>query len=90
MDLLYQTIPWQQHYHLLLPDDITTVLGPVPDKLVIGTGASGMMKVSEGVLEFCNNRGIKVEVYQTATAVERFNEAVEAGTVVLACFHLTC
>jgi hypothetical protein len=76
--------------HRLLLDDIITVLDPTPDKLVIGTGASGMMKVSEGVLELCKNRGIEVGVCQTATAVKQFNEAVEAGSVVAACFHLTC
>ncbi len=66
------------------------MLDPVPDKLVIGTGSSGMMKISVGVLELCKNCGIEVEAYQTAEAVEQFNDAVEAGTAVAACFHLTC
>lgn len=76
--------------HNLLPDDITTVLDVLPEKLVIGTGANGMMKVSEGVLELCNSRCIEVEVCHTADAVTGFNEAVEAGIVVAGCFHLTC
>lgn len=76
--------------HLLLPDDITTVLDPTLDKLVIGTGSSGMMKVSGEVLELCKNSGIEIEVFHTAKAVERFNEAVEADTAVAGCFHLTC
>ncbi len=81
---------WRAQGHSLLPDDITTVLDAAPEKLVIGTGASGMMRVSESVLELCKNRGIEVEVCRTAAAVTRFNEAAEAGTVVAACFHLTC
>lgn len=76
--------------HLLLPDDITAVLDTVPDKLIIGTGSSGMMKVSEAVLELFENRGIEVDVCKTATAIERFNEAVGADTAVAGCFHLTC
>lgn len=76
--------------HNLLLDDIITVLDTVPDKLVIGTGASGMMNVSGQVLELCKNHDIEVDVYNTAEAVERFNEAVEANLVVAACFHLTC
>lgn len=76
--------------HSLVPDDITTVLDAAPEKLVIGTGASGMMRVSESVVELCKNRRIEVEVCRTATAVTRFNEVVEAGRVVAACFHLTC
>ena len=81
---------WRAQGHSLLPGDITTVLDAAPEKLVIGTGASGMMRVSESMVELCKNRGIEVEVYCTATAVTRFNEAAEAGTVVAACFHLTC
>jgi hypothetical protein len=76
--------------HNLLPDDIPTVLDTPPEKLVIGTGANGMMKVSETVLELCNSRGIEVEICPTAKAVAQFNEAVETGTVVAGCFHLTC
>ncbi len=76
--------------HSLLPGDITTVLDAAPEKLVIGTGASGMMRVSDIVVELCRDRGIEVEVCRTAVAIKRFNEAAEAGTVVAACFHLTC
>ena len=76
--------------HNLLTDDITAVLNPAPDKLIIGTGSSGMMKVSMGVLELCKNNGIEVEVCHTDESVERFNDAVKAGSVVAACFHLTC
>jgi len=76
--------------HRLLIEDITTVLDMAPEKLVIGTGAYGMMSVSESVVALCKNRGIAVEVCRTDAAVIRFNEAVEAGTIVAACFHLTC
>lgn len=81
---------WRAQGHSLLPDDITTVLDATPEKLVIGTGASGMMKVSDGVVELCKNRGIEVEVCRTAAAVTRVNDAMEAGSVVAACFHLAC
>ena len=81
---------WRAQGHNLLPDDITSVLDAGPEKLVIGTGANGLMSVSESVLDLCENRGIEVEVYRTAEAVKRFNKAVEADRVVSACFHLTC
>ncbi len=58
---------WRSKGHSLLSDDITTVLDVPPEKLVIGTGANGMMKVSERVLELCNSLGIEVEIYPTAT-----------------------
>jgi len=81
---------WRTQGHHLLPGDITTVLDAVPEKLVIGTGASGLMRVSESVVELCEKRGIEVEACRTTTAVARFNEAAEAGIAVAACFHLTC
>ena len=81
---------WRPQGHNLLPDDITTLLDTDPEKLVIGTGAGGMMRVSERVVELCKNRGIEVEVCRTSVAVTKFNVAAEAGKVVAACFHLTC
>ena len=81
---------WRPQGHNLLPDDITTVIDATPEKLIIGTGASGMMRVSESVVELCKNRGIEVEMCRTALAMTKFNEAAEAGTIVAACFHLTC
>jgi len=81
---------WRAQGHNLVPEDIPKVLDAAPEKLVIGTGANGMMKVSESVLKLCRNRGIEVEVYRTADALRPFNENTEAGTVVAACFHLTC
>ena len=81
---------WRAQGHHIFPDDITTLLDTRPDKLVIGTGAMGMMSVSESVLELCEKRGIEVEVYRTASAVKRFNKAAKEGKIVAACFHLTC
>lgn len=81
---------WRAQGHRLLPGDIAMVLDAGTEKLVIGTGASGMMSVSESVLELCEKRGIEVEACRTAAAVTRFNEAVEADKAVVACFHLTC
>lgn len=76
--------------HSLCPDDIATILDAAPEKLIIGSGASGMMRVPESVLELCRSRGIEVEESRTALAMTKFNEASEAGKVVAACFHLTC
>jgi hypothetical protein len=82
---------WRRaHGHSLFADDISTVLDSAPKKLVIGTGYSGMMSVSDSVPELCRNRGIELEVCRTAEAMIKFNESSEAGTFVAACFHLTC
>ena len=82
---------WRRYKgHDLLPDDITTVFDVPFEKLIIGTGANGMMKVSDSLVGLCKNHGIEVDICPTAKAVIRYNEAVETGTVVVGCFHLTC
>jgi hypothetical protein len=81
---------WRAEGHRLIADDIAAVLDSAPAKLVIGTGADGLMRVSESVLQSCARRGIKVEACRTAEAVLRYNRAAEEGATVAACFHLTC
>ena len=81
---------WRVQGHRLQLDDITTALDSVPKKLIIGTGAIGLMRVSENVLNLCKKQKIEVVVCRTAMAVKRYNEATEAGIAVAACFHLTC
>ena len=81
---------WREQGHNLLPEDITTILDACPEMLIIGTGAMGLMKVSETLLNMCERRGIEVKVSRTAAAVKRFNEAAKENKVVAACFHLTC
>ena len=41
---------WRAQGHYLFPDDITSVIDAAPEMLVIGTGAMGLMKVSEALL----------------------------------------
>lgn len=76
--------------HELVPEDLPEVLADAPRRLVVGTGAGGLMSVSTGFAEACRSRGINVEVLPTGDAVARFNELAEAGDEVAACFHLTC
>ncbi len=81
---------WRSHGHSLLPADITTLIDTAPEKLIIGTGANGLMNVSESVSNLCKKCGTKVEAYRTAEAVARFNQEADERTTIAACFHLTC
>ncbi len=81
---------WRKQGHSLCLDDIKDVLRYSPEVLVVGTGAYGVMKVPESLIRDLEKRGLKVECYSTAKAVERFNELVEAGKKVAGAFHLTC
>lgn len=81
---------WRQTGHRLVPEDLLGLLDTQPDLFVIGTGASGMMIVSEDILDDCRRLGIEVAEAPTDEAVREYNRAVKRGVRVLACFHLTC
>ena len=80
----------RQRGHNLVPEDIISLLESAPQRLIIGTGNSGLMAVSPSVMERCHRIGTEVEVLSTGAAVKRFNEAAEGSVRVAACFHLTC
>ena len=72
-----------------MPDDLEEIIPHRPDRLIIGTGSFGVMKVPAGTLEFLGNHGIKPVVLQTGEAVEEFNRS-EPGGNIAAALHLTC
>ncbi len=76
--------------HDLVAEDIKTLLDPPPGRLIIGTGSSGLMRVSESVMEEGEQKGIRIEAFPTPEAVKQFNRAAKTDVPVAACFHLTC
>ncbi len=81
---------WRREGHYLYPEDIEDILSSDAEVLVVGTGAYGVMKIDPAVREACERRGMKLEAYKTAQAVERFNELSAQGVKVAGAFHLTC
>jgi hypothetical protein len=81
---------WRERGHNLTMHDIEKVLRDRPQVLIIGTGASGMMRISPGLHDECSQRGVTLEAYGTADAADRYNALAKAGTSVAAGFHLTC
>ncbi len=81
---------WRKSGHLLAVEDLETVIKAGPDILIIGCGASGLMKVGKQTLEFLRERNIRAEVFDTHKAVRRFNELRSEGKKVAAALHLTC
>ena len=57
--------------------------------LIIGTGASGMMKVLEEVSDYFNSKGIKVIEERTDEACKTYNSLCNSHDV-SAALHLTC
>jgi hypothetical protein len=79
---------WRRKGHALVLYDLEEVLEELPERLVVGTGASGQMRLDPGTLETLRSRGIDVEVASTPDAVRLFAEADPATTA--AALHLTC
>ena len=78
---------WRKSGHDLIEEDLEEVFAVTPPRLVVGTGAYGIMSVSDEVRERCEEADIELVVQKTADAVRTFNES-PAGTV--AALHLTC
>jgi hypothetical protein len=80
---------WRKSGHSLVPDDLLEIIPHKPDRLIIGTGSFGVMKVPPGTLEFLGNHGIEPVVMKTGEAVKEFNRS-EPGSNIAAALHLTC
>jgi hypothetical protein len=79
---------WRKDGHSLVIDDLEEVLDELPERLIVGRGAHGRLRPHPAVLEELRDRGVNVEVLDTADAVERYRESDEARTA--AALHLTC
>jgi len=81
---------WREQGHALSVDDLKTVVQAGPSVLIVGCGASGIMRIPEKTRRFLEQRDIKLEAFDTAEAVNRFNELAKTDANVVAALHLTC
>jgi hypothetical protein len=81
---------WRKESHQLGVTDLAEVLSYHPDTLVVGGGVSSMMRVPESTIMELDSAGIRVEVFPTDQACDRFNRLLEEGKKVAGAFHLTC
>lgn len=81
---------WRKQGHLLSPDDIRPILERKPDMLVVGCGASGMMKIDPATRRALEQSRIVIDARDTRGAAERFNALSDEGANVAAALHLTC
>ena len=76
--------------HLLAVEDLQSVIAVKPSVLVVGCGASGLMKISEDIGQVLREHGIELFTANTNKAVAKFNELAKKGENVAAAMHLTC
>jgi hypothetical protein len=79
---------WRRDGHALVLEDLEDVLDELPERLIVGMGASSQMRPDPATLERLSERGIEVECLPTDRAVIRFGELDPARTAVA--LHLTC
>jgi len=80
---------WRKEGHSLSPDDLKAVFEAAPETLVVGTGAYGMMRVTEEARHALEEAKVRLIVAPTPKAVDAYNELREE-TRVAAALHLTC
>jgi len=77
--------------HSLHPGDLESHLERArPERLIIGLGAYGAMKVPEPTRQWIEGMGIELSALPTDKACERYNELAASGAGVMAGLHLTC
>ncbi len=80
---------WRKTGHQLCLKDIAEVMTENPEVLVVGAGASGLMKVLPDVERGVETQGIKLIVEATDKACHTYNQLSPTQRVVAA-LHLTC
>ena len=80
---------WRKVGHQLCLEDIAEVITQNPELLIVGTGASGLMKVLPEVHEGAGARNIKLIAEATDRACHTYNQLCHSQRVVAA-LHLTC
>jgi hypothetical protein len=80
---------WRREGHNLRPEDLKPVFEATPEVLVVGLGASGMMRIAEETKQALQDAGIELFALPTGQAVETYNR-LRAERVAAAALHLTC
>ena len=81
---------WRKQGHLLTAEDLEPIIAASPATLIVGCGASGLMKISEDIGQVLREHDIELFTANTNKAVARFNELSEKGENVAGALHLTC
>lgn len=77
---------WRDEGHKLQEEDLDLIVDSDYDKLIIGNGFNGRMKVPEETKDFLEEKDISFEIYESSKAWKIFNERDD----VVGAFHITC
>ena len=88
---------WRKESHVIDIGDLKKAVEQNPDTIVIGTGESGLAKITERAKNFIKEKGIELIIDLTEKAVKTFN-IIQGESIrkegkqkkVIGLFHLTC
>jgi len=93
-----EVLDWKRdESHDINVDSVKRAVEQKPETIIIGTGETGLAKVTESAKQFIHENGIKLIIDITGEAIKTFNvikqdsieeEGEEADIIGL--FHLTC
>lgn len=81
---------WRKSGHVLETSDILQLISEQPEIIIVGTGASGLMKIDQGLMVHLDEMKIKIMAYPTYEAVNLYVNKIKTEYKIGACFHLTC
>jgi len=88
---------WRGESHVIDVEDVKRAVEQNPDTIIIGTGESGVARVTEEAQKFIKEKGIKLIIDLTEQATKTFNIRKEESEEeegkqekVIGLFHLTC
>ncbi len=73
--------------HIVSLDEAKDIFDEGAERLIVGTGQYGALKLSEEAERYFKDNGCSVELHPTPQAVQAWNEA-EGKTIGM--FHVTC
>jgi hypothetical protein len=76
--------------HLFGNSELNEVLKKEPELIIVGTGVSGLLEVSEEVRKTCEEKGIELVEMLSKEAIQKFNDALKQGKKVVGFIHATC
>jgi hypothetical protein len=73
--------------HIVSRDEAKHIYQDHAERIIVGSGQSGRLILSEEALEYFEKRNCRVDLFPTNEAIEHWNEAKDS---VVGLFHITC
>ena len=91
MILPQRVIPgwYRQQGHSLCVEDLTEIVGEMPELLIVGTGSSSQLRVTSEAKKHLEANNIELIVQDTASACQTYDCLCRTRKVAAA-LHLTC